>query len=81
MLLVYTAVVWMRSTVRSTESAVLVSVVVVGALANLLPQRHATAIATISSVVRLAAKIVKASTSFPLWVVDLVEVFGFAALV
>ena len=83
MLLVYTAVVWMRSTVRSTEcmSAVLVSVVVVGALANLLPQRHATAPATISSVVRLAAKIVKASTSFPLWVVDLVEVFGFAALV
>ena len=80
-MLVYTAVVWMRSTVRSTESAVLVSVVVVGALANLLPQRHATAPATISSVVRLAAKIVKASTSFPLWVVDLVEVFGFAALV
>ena len=82
-MLVYTAVVLVRSTVRSTEcmSAVLVSVVVVGALVNLLLQRHATVPATISSVVRLAAMIVMARTSLPLWVVDLVEVLGLAALV
>ena len=68
---------------RSTEcmSAVLVSVVVVGALVNILLQRHATVPAIISSVVRLAAMIVMARTSLPLWVVDLVKVLGLAALV
>ena len=79
-LLVYTAVVLVRSTVRSTEcmSTVLASLVVVGALVNILLQRHATAPAISSIAVRLAASIVMARTSLPLWAVDLVEVLGLA---
>ena len=80
---VYNAVVSVRSTVRSTEcmSTVLASLVVVGALVNILLQRHATAPAISSSAVRLAAMIVMARTSLPLWVVDLVEVLGLAEVV